>query len=111
MPALIQRFYVKPANCSSRGPTSRATIALTQEAYNLAGSASKPFPVRGGAELCDGWPPTAATVENIRLWDGQPLSSTYAQLQEIRTYYSSSTSISTAIGWVADYQQVTLAGA
>ena len=28
-----------------------------------------------------------ATIENIRLWDWQPLSDTYAQLQEIRTYY------------------------
>src|SRR5207237_2951550 len=28
-----------------------------------------------------------ATVDNIRLWDWQPLMDTYAQLQEIRTYY------------------------
>ena len=28
-----------------------------------------------------------ATIDNIRLWDWQPLMSTYAQLQEIRTYY------------------------
>ena len=27
------------------------------------------------------------TVDNIRLWDWQPLMDTYAQLQEIRTYY------------------------
>src|SRR5260370_41824679 len=28
-----------------------------------------------------------ATIDNIRLWDLQPLMDTYAQLQEIRTYY------------------------
>src|SRR5262249_42872786 len=28
-----------------------------------------------------------ATIDNIRLWDWQPLIDTYAQLQEIRTYY------------------------
>ena len=28
-----------------------------------------------------------ATIDNIRLWDWLPLSDTYAQLQEIRTYY------------------------
>ena len=28
-----------------------------------------------------------ATIDNIRLWDWQPLLDTYAQLQEIRTYY------------------------
>jgi uncharacterized membrane protein (UPF0182 family) len=29
----------------------------------------------------------SGTVENIRLWDWRPLLDTYAQLQEIRTYY------------------------
>ena len=29
----------------------------------------------------------SATIDNIRLWDWQPLIDTYAQLQEIRTYY------------------------
>src|SRR5262249_56262055 len=29
----------------------------------------------------------AATVKNIRLWDYRPLLRTFAQLQEIRTYY------------------------
>src|SRR6516165_1025871 len=28
-----------------------------------------------------------ATIDNIRLWDWQPLINTYSQLQEIRTYY------------------------
>ena len=28
-----------------------------------------------------------ATIDNIRLWDEQPLLATYGQLQEIRTYY------------------------
>ena len=28
-----------------------------------------------------------ATIDNIRLWDEQPLMATYRQLQEIRTYY------------------------
>lgn len=30
---------------------------------------------------------STATIENIALWDWLPLSDTYAQLQEIRTYY------------------------
>lgn len=29
----------------------------------------------------------AATIENIRLWDQQPLLDTFGQIQEIRTYY------------------------
>ena len=29
----------------------------------------------------------AATLENVRLWDHQPLLETFGQIQEIRTYY------------------------
>ena len=29
----------------------------------------------------------AATLGNVRLWDHQPLLQTFAQIQEIRTYY------------------------
>ena len=29
----------------------------------------------------------AATLQNVRLWDHQPLLDTFGQLQEIRTYY------------------------
>jgi uncharacterized protein len=29
----------------------------------------------------------AATIENVRLWDREPLLQTFGQLQEIRTYY------------------------
>ena len=28
-----------------------------------------------------------ATLRNVRLWDHQPLLQTFAQIQEIRTYY------------------------
>ena len=36
------------------------------------------------------WPtsgPTRPTIENVRLWDREPLLQTFGQLQEIRTYY------------------------
>src|SRR4030095_5123605 len=31
----------------------------------------------------------AATLQNVRLWDHQPLLDTFGQLHEIRTYYDS----------------------
>ena len=46
----------------------------------------KPFPVEEGLSLAT-LEANRATVDNIRLWDWQPLMDTYAQLQEIRTYY------------------------
>src|SRR4029078_8942010 len=30
---------------------------------------------------------TAETLRNVRLWDPEPLLNTFAQIQEIRTYY------------------------
>jgi uncharacterized membrane protein (UPF0182 family) len=86
IPALFQRFYVKPNELAWERPYIERNIALTREAYDLNRIAPKPFP----AEL-NLTPKTLeankATINNIRLWDWQPLADTYAQLQEIRTYY------------------------
>jgi uncharacterized membrane protein (UPF0182 family) len=86
VPMLFQRFYVKPNELELERPYIERSIRLTREAYNLDRIAAKPFPAEqnltfGTLEA------NKATIENIRLWDGQPLADTYAQLQEIRTYY------------------------
>ncbi|HML14895.1 MAG TPA: UPF0182 family protein, partial [Xanthobacteraceae bacterium] len=61
-------------------------IALTQQAYNLHQITAKPFPVEQSltAQVIAA---NRATIDNIRLWDWQPLMDTYSQMQEIRTYY------------------------
>jgi uncharacterized protein len=85
-PALFQRFYVKPSELELEAPYIQRNIAFTQEAYNLRQIIVKPFPAEQGLtfkSLQDNLP----TIDNIRLWDWQPLLDTYAQLQEIRTYY------------------------
>ena len=46
----------------------------------------KPFPAEEGLSFAS-LEANRATIDNIRLWDVQPLMNTYAQLQEIRTYY------------------------
>ena len=46
----------------------------------------KPFPAEHWLTL-QSLQDNRATIDNIRLWDWQPLIDTYAQLQEIRTYY------------------------
>ena len=46
----------------------------------------KPFPAEQGLTF-QSLEDNRATIDNIRLWDWQPLMDTYAQLQEIRTYY------------------------
>jgi len=85
-PALFQRFYVKPSELQLETPYIEHNIALTRKAYGLEQIAAKPFPAEQGLNLAS-LQTNSATIDNIRLWDVQPLMDTYAQLQEIRTYY------------------------
>ena len=85
-PALFQRLYVKPNELRLEAPYLQRNIALTQEAYNLRKVTVKPFPAEQGLSF-QSLQDNRATIDNIRLWDWQPLMDTYAQLQEIRTYY------------------------
>ena len=85
-PALFQRFYVKPNELQLETPYLQRNIAFTQEAYNLRRFTVKPLPAEQGLTF-KSLQDNRATIDNIRLWDHQPLLDTYAQLQEIRTYY------------------------
>ena len=86
VPGLFQRLYVKPSELEFERPYIERSIRLTREAYNLDRIAPKPFPAEQSLSFKT-LEANKATIENIRLWDWQPLSDTYAQLQEIRTYY------------------------
>ncbi|MBP0637394.1 UPF0182 family protein [Cupriavidus sp. AcVe19-6a] len=85
-PALFQRFYVKPSELELEAPYIAHNIALTRRAYGLDQVTIKPFPVEQGLNLAS-IQSNRATIDNVRLWDVGPLLDTYAQLQEIRTYY------------------------
>jgi uncharacterized membrane protein (UPF0182 family) len=84
--ALFERAIVKPSELQREQPYIARNIALTREAYRLSNVVVKPFPAEetlSAQSLADNRP----TIDNIRLWDRDPLLDTYAQLQEIRTYY------------------------
>jgi hypothetical protein len=85
-PALFNRFSVKPSELQLETPYIERNIALTRQAYNLQQIAVKPFPAEERLSFAS-LEANRPTVDNIRLWDVQPLMNTYAQLQEIRTYY------------------------
>ncbi|WP_426613720.1 UPF0182 family protein [Bradyrhizobium sp. McL0616] len=86
VPGLFRQFFVKPSELELEKPYIERNIALTRQAYDLDQIAAKPFTAEQKLtpEVLEA---NKATVENIRLWDWLPLSDTYAQLQEIRTYY------------------------
>ena len=85
-PALFERVYVKPNELQLETPYIQHNIAFTRDAYNLRHISVKPFPAEQGLTF-QSLQANRATIDNIRLWDWQPLMDTYAQLQEIRTYY------------------------
>jgi uncharacterized membrane protein (UPF0182 family) len=105
--ALFERVYVKPNELRLEQPYIARNIALTREAYKLRNIVVKPFPVDQSLtaqSLAD----DRATIDNIRLWDPGPLLDTYAQLQEIRTYYKFYDADIDRYTLGGSYQQVTL---
>src|SRR6476646_2449530 len=86
VPVLFRQFFVKPSELQLEKPYIERNIALTRRAYNLDQIATKPFAAEQKLSFKT-LEANKATIENIRLWDWLPLSDTYAQLQEIRTYY------------------------
>src|SRR5256884_8010757 len=85
-PALFQLVFVNPNELQLEKPYIQRNIDLTQQAYNLHQISVKPFPVEQSLTF-QTLQANQATIDNIRLWDWQPLMDTYGQLQEIRTYY------------------------
>ena len=89
-------------------PYIQRNIAFTREAYNLVQIAVKPFPAEQDLTF-QSLKDNSGTIDNIRLWDWQPLMDTYAQLQEIRTYYRFLDVDVDRYHLDSSYQQVTLA--
>jgi uncharacterized membrane protein (UPF0182 family) len=85
-PAMLQRFRVVPNELAAERPFITHNIRMTRQAYGLDRIVEREFPA---AESLDAraLERNAPTIKNIRLWDYRPLLRTYAQLQEIRTYY------------------------
>jgi uncharacterized membrane protein (UPF0182 family) len=85
-PTLFRHFFVKPSELQLEKPYIERNIVLTQQAYDLDRIVVKPFAAEQTLTF-DTLEANKATIDNIRLWDWLPLYDTYAQLQEIRTYY------------------------
>jgi uncharacterized membrane protein (UPF0182 family) len=85
-PSTVQRFSVAPNELAKETPYIERNIAATRKAYGL--DAVDVRELSGDATLtAESVEANRATIDNIRLWDQQPLLDTFAQIQEIRTYY------------------------
>ncbi len=84
--SFVQRFVVTPNEQTTEQPYILNNIAATRKSYALDRVEERPL--SGDASLsADDIIANAGTIENVRLWDHQPLLQTFGQLQEIRPYY------------------------
>ena len=85
-PEIIQRFVVAPNEIDKERPYIANAIEFTRKAYGLDRFEEREFSAVEDLTL-DDIRRNEATFRNVRLWDHKPLLTTFAQLQEIRTYY------------------------
>jgi uncharacterized membrane protein (UPF0182 family) len=85
-PEIVQRLVVTPNEIEKEQPFIARAIEFTRQAYALDRFEVREFSAVEDLTL-DDIRANQATVRNIRLWDHKPLLTTFAQLQEIRTYY------------------------
>ncbi|HUR19462.1 MAG TPA: UPF0182 family protein, partial [Vicinamibacterales bacterium] len=84
--SFVQRFVVTPNEQTSEQPYIVNNIAATRKAYALDRVEERPFSGDAPLSAAD-IVANASTIENVRLWDHQPLLQTFGQLQEMRQYY------------------------
>lgn len=85
-PFAMQRFIVEPTELTRETPQLKSHIDATRAAWGLDKIETRALGGDARLTLAD-IGANSATVENVRLWDREPLLQTFGQLQEIRTYY------------------------
>jgi uncharacterized membrane protein (UPF0182 family) len=85
-PSTVQSFKVSPNEIVLERPYIESHIKFTRYGYGLENVEQQPFAANKQLAFAD-IRKNLSTIQNIRLWDEEPLLKTYAQLQQIRTYY------------------------
>ena len=84
--AALQRFVVNPNESSKEEPYLVHHIKATNRAFALDTVQERSLDGEHQLTKAD-IQANGPTIRNIRLWDHEPLLETFAQIQEIRTYY------------------------
>jgi uncharacterized protein len=84
--AIVQRFVVAPNEQVRETPFIIHNIAATRRAFALDQVEERPLSGEARLSRAD-LERNAATLDNVPLWNDQPLLDTFGQIQEIRTYY------------------------
>jgi uncharacterized protein len=86
IPAAYQRLVVQPNELARETPQILHHIRATRQAWGLEGIQEREVgtDTRLTPEIVAANRPT---IDNVRLWDREPLLQTFGQIQSIRTYY------------------------
>ena len=86
IPAAYQRLVVQPNELARETPQITHHIRATRQAWGLEGIEERELATdtRLTPALVAA---NRATIDNVRLWDREPLLQTFGQIQSIRTYY------------------------
>ncbi len=86
IPLAIQKLIVAPTELTRESTYLGYHINATRRAWGLDSVEVRELQGEATLTLAD-VRANAPTIENVRLWDRDPLLQTFGQLQEIRTYY------------------------
>ena len=82
----LQRIIVTPNEQEAERPYIEHNIAATRRAFGLEQMEERELSGDASITRAD-IANNAETINNVRLWDHEPLLQTFGQIQEIRTYY------------------------
>ncbi len=86
-PRIVQQFQVTPNEVEKETPFIARNIEFTRQGFGLDKVQTSEFPADPNitdAELAQ----NENTIQNVRLWDDDPLLTSYRQIQELRPYYN-----------------------
>jgi len=86
IPAVFQKLVVAPNELTKETPFIKHNIEATRRAYGLDKIEERET-VADKVLTSSDIEANNLTIKNVRLWDREPLLSTFSQIQEIRTYY------------------------
>lgn len=86
LPGIVQNYVVAPNEFQREKSFIENNIFYTRQAYGLDKIVVEPFPATYNLTL-DDIRNNQNVINNIRLWNEEPLKQTFSQLQEIRLYY------------------------
>lgn len=88
IPGIVQRVSVKPNEAEREAPYIANAVVATRDAWGVSKMRIESFAAMASPLTTADLARNRNTLDNIRLWDYEPLLETYPQQQGLRQYYS-----------------------